>query len=215
MNTPGLLHCPPLDLLISYIYLLIISSPADCIEEVANGYWCSSLVSWIVSCSSVFANWPTYNPVNREHAWVWFVVQTYFVMLTTLQRHLEGQTYNTTLRSKICIGMRIHSSVWNVFQTMRNCCCSCDNHCCYCDYPCCCLDYSCCCLDYPCCCLENAKVINHLLLICAKANGAPSGAIVSLNPNPFPNYLKSKASTWKWDWTGCILQGWIQVHLAP
>ena len=41
----------------------------------------------------------------------------------------------------------------------------------------------------------NAKVINHPFLICAKANGAPSGAIVLLNPNPFPNYLKSKAST--------------------
>ena len=40
----------------------------------------------------------------------------------------------------------------------------------------------------------NAKVINHLFLICAKAKGAPDGAIVSLNPNPFHNYLKSKAS---------------------
>ena len=98
--SPALPTTRPVGQLISCIYLLIISSP-DCIEEVANGYWCSSLVSWIVSCLSVFANWPTYNPVNREHAWVWFVVQTQFVMLTTLQRHLEGQEkhiiHNTTL----------------------------------------------------------------------------------------------------------------------
>ena len=42
--SPALPTTRPVGQLISYIYLLIISSP-DCIEEVANGYWCSSLVS--------------------------------------------------------------------------------------------------------------------------------------------------------------------------